>query len=90
MENEEVVWPPGWELSDDMKRLYGYERRIGVYEMLHLLNEIRAENRVMKSRLEAIEAALQRVEGAWWVARYLLALPAAMWGLYVWAKGHLV
>lgn len=69
----------------------GTERRsvdVAHGTILKTLEEIRADHRKICERLDKIEKSVNMVSGAWMFAKYLVALPVALWGMYLWVKEH--
>lgn len=61
--------------------------------MAQSLEDIKESQKCLRARLDSIERDINKVEGAWWVARYVIGplvvlVPATVWALYEWVKDH--
>lgn len=57
------------------------------------LDDIKESQKCLTRRLENIERDINKVEGAWWIARYVIGpliilLPTSAWLLYEWFNKH--
>jgi hypothetical protein len=68
----------------------GVERRKDQGELDARLNQVTRSLDEIKTRLGDIERSITKVEGAWLFAKYVIAVPVALWAFYEWFKDHVI
>ena len=78
-------------VSERRSAMIDLESRLN--HMAQSLEDIKESQKCLRARLDSIERDINKVEGAWWVARYVIGplvvlVPATVWALYEWVKDH--
>lgn len=59
-----------------------------VERMIAKLDQLESNQNTICERLGKIEKSVDMAAGAWMLAKYLVAVPIALWSAYEWFKAH--
>jgi hypothetical protein len=68
----------------------GVERRKDQGELDARFSHISRSLQEITKRLDDIDRSINKVEGAWLFAKYVIAVPVALWAFYEWFKDHVI